>query len=129
MDYGPYQGDVHAFLESIGTLAESDWTEARMWIVRHVTELYPKLDKANLMLAVAQRGNPALRAMCDAAAAAAASAAAQLHWAEKSPELVRDVQQAAQAIVALETVEFDALVILFMPFRNTSVRVPVDWGT
>ncbi len=52
-----------------------------------------------------------------------------LPWAEgEFGEPYRSAELAAGAIIVMDRVEFEDIVIAFVPFRGTSVKVPVEWA-
>lgn len=125
-NYGSRHQQVRAFIESLPSLTDESWRAATMNMVRTIPDLQQEIDTARFTLVVAQQENARLRVACTTAANAAEAAVRGLAWAAADPQVAVSARKAAQAIVALDVVDFEKVAVLFYPFWRTRVTVPVN---
>lgn len=125
--YGPNHEHVVRFLISLRTLRQADLSRSMVFALSTTPRIGEQADTAVMAIHGALSRNESLRNASDEAVADARLILQQLEWTS-GRNLDYEVLYAVRAIVVLDVVDFQKLVVLFKPFRFTSVDVPVNWG-
>ncbi|WP_035880004.1 hypothetical protein [Cryobacterium sp. MLB-32] len=125
-DYGPRTAEAQAFIASLANLTEDEYDSSVAAMFRFAA-VDSEIDAAQTEILGWDWGG--LSEAQEAARIVAWEAVRSLGWApQKERFLVKNAQLAVAAIVILDHVPIEKLAPAFLPFRETSVTLPVTWG-
>lgn len=128
MNYGPNTADVQAFINSLPGLTPEKLNASIKAMLRSVLDLYEGLDGAQYEIMAAEFDSD-LSEEVKAARVATRNVVRSLRWAKVDEQtLAESANLAVGAIVVLNRAPFEKLLPAFVPFRHTTVAVPVAWG-
>jgi hypothetical protein len=129
MDYGYRTPSVEDFIYSLPSLTVDEWERGNLALVRGLPGVERVSDAAAHLIALTAHQDPVVDAQVYAARQAAWEAIEQTSWSQTNQRMVEGVLKAVSAIVIMDIVPFEKISIAFAPFRFSSVRLPVSWGS
>lgn len=129
MIFGPRTGDVIAFIETLPTLTLDELHEGNMASAKYQIHWERDMDRASIEVTSTLLAYPLLDQALTAAKPPTLAALQALGWTGSNESGVRqNALQALGALVVLDSVDFESVVVRFRPFRFSRVAIPVQWS-
>lgn len=129
MDYGYRTPSVEDFIYSLPSLTVDEYDRGMLTLVRWLPGFPRVSDVATILIDGTALQDPVIDAQMYAARQAAWEAIEHTSWSQTNEHMVNAVLKAVCAIVIMDIVPFEKISIAFSPFRFSSVRLPVSWGS